>query len=419
MKKLLFILFIGCAAFTAKAQMATIFDAHISDSCSSRAGIIGDFSFNSTALTTQFVSKFYNGDYIDRESKDAIMGRSRNKNRIGAEANYGFFVAVKLDSVMHKKNVHFFLSLHDRYHFDTRYSDDLFKVGFYGNAPFAGKTANLSDFNLTYLHYQQLQLGFFSKQSDSTARFGVAFSFLKGQQYLAILAKKAELYTSEDGQYIDFNTSLQAAQSDTAHKGMSAFNGYGGSVDVFVEAPFNTRFGKSKIGLSVTDIGVIRYNKSSLYLNQDSLFHYTGFTIHNIYDLQDSAFAHTTTDSVKNKIAPFKKQYVSVTLPATLNLYFQTDFGKHFHLTEGVKYIYNANYNFMVYAKGSFYINNNLMLSASFGYGGYGRFNYGLGLFAHVGKGVFIYAGSNNIEGYIAQNQASGMGGYISLIKAF
>jgi hypothetical protein len=307
----------------------------------------------------------------------------------------------------------------DRQNFNARYSDDFYKLGFYGNAQYAGKTAILNDFNLNYVHYQQVQIGFFSSRSDSVARWGIGISFLKGQQLASILAKKAELFTSADGQYINFNTGMEVAQSDTAHKGLAAFNGSGASVDLYFEAPMFTKSLKSKITVSATDIGFIRFNNQSLYLKQDSLFHYTGFKINTIYDLQDSTFGHTNKDSIQNRIAPFKKQAVYVTLPAILNFTFETEFTKHFHLTEGAKYIYNANYNMLIYVKTSFYINKNFMLSGTFGYGGYGKYNYGIGVFANFGKGFILYAGSNNLEGFIAQNKASGMSGYVSLIKVF
>ena len=59
------------------------------------------------------------------------------------------------------------------------------------------------------------------------------------------------------------------------------------------------------------------------------------------------------------------------------------------------------------------------MLSATFGYGGYGILNYGLGINAKLGHGFMLYAGSNNIEGYIAPKKACGQGVYISLVKTF
>lgn len=418
MNKLL-IIFILFVTFSAKAQITAIFADEFPDSAKVRTGISADYSLNSSAFTNYFISKFYKGGYIDTDLKNLVLGRMRNTNRVGADLNYGIYAAFKLDSIFHKKNVSIFFSVRDRAHFDARFSKDFYKVGFYGNASFAGQTANLSDFNLNLLRYQQFQFGFFSSKLDSAARWGIGISFLKGEQFTSVLAKKAELFTSEDGQYIDFNTSLQVAQSDTSHKGLGAFNGYGASMDVYFEAPFKTRVGNSKLSVSVADIGLIRFNKNSLMLNQDSLFHYSGFRIKSVYDLQDSTFKNTSQDSIINSIVPFKKQAVSVTLPATLNLTFETNFSKHFHLTEGIRYTFNANQTLLTYLKADFYITPRFMISTTFGYGGYGKYNYGVGIFANLGNGFVIYARSNNIEGYIVPKKTTGQGAYISLVKNF
>ncbi|MGQ0829189.1 MAG: hypothetical protein ACT4ON_12445 [Bacteroidota bacterium] len=418
MKKVLIIL-IGLVSLHAKAQMLNIFADEFPDSAKLRIGIVTEYGLNSNAFTNQFVTQFYKGGYIDTDLKNEVLGRTKNTNRIGADFNSGIYVAIKPDSLFHKKHLSLFFGVRDRQHFDARFSKDFYKVGFYGNSQFAGETANFNNFNLNLLRYQQLQIGFFSTKLDSATRWGMSISFLKGEQYASILAKKAELFTSEDGQYIDFNTSIQVAQSDTARKGLGAFNGYGASVDIYLEAPFNTRFGISKLRVSIEDVGLIRFNDRSLQLKQDSLFHYTGFTINSIYDLQDSTFKGTSQDSIFNTIVPFQKQSFSVTIPATLNLSFETQFNKHFHLVEGIRYVFNANHTLLAYVKGVFYINPRLMLSTTFGYGGYGRFNYGLGIFAKLGKGFLVYAGSNNIEGYIAPKKTTGQGAYISLIKNF
>jgi hypothetical protein len=401
------------------AQIPTIFADDFPDSARTRVGLVGEYGINSNAITNKFITKFYNGGYIDIDKKDDVLGRVKNVNRIGGDVNYGIYVAFKPDSILHKKNVSVFLSFRNREHFDARFSNDLYKVVFYGNAQFAGKTANLNDFNFNLIRYQQLQVGIYSTKYDSAARWGIGLSFLKGESYTSILAKKAELFTSDDGQYIDFNTSLQAMQTDTTHKGIGAFNGYGASADVYFEAPFKTRVGNSKIRISVSDLGVIRFNTQSYKLTQDSLFHYSGITINNINNIQDSTFNQLSKDSIINSLLPLKKQAFSVTLPSVLNLCFETKFNDRFHLTEGIRYMFNANYKLLSYVKGDFYINSRLMMSATFSYGGYGHFNYGLGVFANFGNGFMLYAGSNNIEGFIVPSKTTGQGAYLSLVKNF
>ena len=419
MKKVFIIFIAAVISLQARAQISNIFADQFPDSAKMRIGVVAEYGINSTAFTNQFVSKFYRGGYIDTDLKNLVLGRIRNTNRIGADVNSGVYIAIKPDSVFHNKYLSIFCSIRDRQHFDARFSKDFFKVGFYGNSQFAGEIANLNGFNLNLLRYQQLQIGLFSTKLDSSAHWGIGVSFLKGEEYTSVLAKTAELFTSEDGQYIDFNTSLQVTQSDTSHKGLGAFNGYGASVDIYFEAPFKTRLGNSKLRISVADVGLIRFNDKSLVLKQDSLFHFTGFKINSIYDLEDPTFKSASQDSIINTIAPFQKQSFSVTLPATLNLNFETQFSRRFYLTEGIRYVFNANYTLLAYIKSDFYIHPKVMISATFAYGGYGHFNYGLGVFANIGKGFLIYAGSNNVEGYIAPKKTSGQGAYISLVKNF
>ncbi len=419
MKKILFILAILSVQINADAQIAAIFSDEFPDSTKLRIGLVADYGVNATALTAQFVNKFYKGGFIDVDLKDQVLKRTKNMNNIGADLNYGIYVGIKLDSLFHKKNVSLFFSVRDRAHFDARYSKDFYKVGFYGNSDFAGQTADFNDFNLNFLRYQQLQVGLFSSKYDSAARWGIALSFLKGEQYSSIFAQKAELFTSEDGQYIDFNTTMQVAQSDTAKKGIGAFNGMGASIDIYFEAPFKTRFGDSKLRVSVADVGAIKFNDKSLFLNQDSLFHYEGFNVSSVYDLQDSTFANTSQDSVINAIAPFKNQSFSVTLPSVLNLSYENRFTKHFEMVEGIRYVFNGNYHLLAYVKGNFIINPKFEISATVGYGGYGKFNYGLGVFANLGKGFIVYAGSANLEGFVTPKKACGQSAYISLVKNF
>lgn len=419
MKKFISILFIFVISSGLQAQIAAIFSDEFPDSAKTRIGIGADYDLNSNALTTAFISKFYKGGYIDADLKNSVLDRVKNKNRMGANINYAVYAAFQLDSIFHRQNISLFFSVRDRAHFDTKFSKDFFKVGFYGNASYAGKTADFSGFNLTLLRYQQLEVGIFSTKLDSAARWGIGVSFLKGEQYASIYGKTAEMFTSEDGQYIDFNTSLQVAQSDTSKKGLGAFNGYGASVDIYFEAPYKTRIGDSKLRVSISDIGLIRFNKQTLYLNQDSLFHYTGFTVNSIYDLQDSTFSNTSQDSIISAIAPFKKRAISVTIPSTLDMTFETQLSKRFNLTEGIRYVFNGNYSLLFYVKGNFIINKNFSLYAKCGYGGYGNFNYGLGAYANFGKGFVLYFGSNNLEGLIAPKKAGGQGAYISIVKNF
>jgi hypothetical protein len=418
--KKIYILFYLLILFSnGKAQIATLFSEELTELSKTRMGITSDYFVNASSLTANFINKFYKGEYIDATLKDQVQRLTKNSNRLGAELNYGIFAAFKLDSASHKDGFNLFFSVRDRFHMDSHFSKDFYNIGFYGNAAYAGRVANLNDFSLNMIRYQQFQIGIFSSKLDSAARWGIGLSFLKGEQYYSVLARKAKLFTSADGQYIDFDTDIEMAQSNPNNKGMQALNGFGASMDIYFEAPFQTHIGPSKLIVSVADIGLIRFNDQSLYRKQDSLFHYTGFQVKSIFDLQDSTFLQTSQDSIQNKILPSKKRSVTTTLPSTLNFSFESKINEHFHLAEGVHYIFNANYKLLAYIKGSIYFNKNVMMAATVGYGGYTGFNCGMGLGANLGAGFSVYAGSNNIEGYLLPEKTAGRAAYFSIIKNF
>lgn len=419
MKKIILLFYLLICFVDLKAQIAAPFADEFADTSKVRIGFTSDYFINASSFTTQFLRKFYQGGFIDVALKDQVSARTKNSNRAGAELNYGVYAAFRLDSLSRRNSFHVFFSVRDRQHVDAHIPKDFYNVAFYGNAMYAGKTADLNSFSFNLIRYQQLQVGLFSTKLDSGARWGIGLSFLKGEQYYSVMAHKAELFTSEDGQYIDFDTDIEMAQSNPSSKGLNAVNGLGAGLDIFFEAPFQTERGKSKLMISVSDIGLIRFNDQSVYRKQDSLFHYTGFKIKSIFDLQNSIFMNTSQDSIQNTVLPAKTRPVTATLPSTLNLSLESVFGRHFRLTEGIRYIFNANMNLLVYVKASVYFNKRVMLSASAGYGGFGGFNCGMGLGANLGAGFSLYAGSNNLEGYFAPTKTAGQSAYFSIVKHF
>ncbi|HRG37703.1 MAG TPA: DUF5723 family protein [Bacteroidia bacterium] len=419
MKKIYILFYLLIYLGESQAQIATIFPDVYTDTSQIRIGVAADGFANANALTADFISKFYRGGYIDVALKDKVLARTKNSNRVGAELNSGIFAAFRLDSFCHRAGFNLFFSVRDRQHFDMHYRKDFYKVGFYGNKAYAGRVANFADFSLNLIRYQQLQIGLFCSQLDSNTRWGISLSLLKGEQYRSILAKKTELFTSADGQYLTFQAQMEMGESDPAHKGLSSMNGLGVSMDIYFQAPLQTKLGEAKIEASISDIGMIRFNESSLYRKQDSVFRYDGLRINSIFDIQDSTFLKTSQDSILNNILPPSKRSVTATLPSTFNLSMQTKLSEHFYLTEGIHYIFNANYKLLAYIKGDIHFNKRFMISVTAGYGGYAEFNCGIGLALNAGKGYSFYAGTNNLEGFVVPSKVAGRAAYFSIIKNF
>ncbi|MEO6883944.1 MAG: DUF5723 family protein [Bacteroidia bacterium] len=404
----------------ARAQFDTLYINRTNDSIKASIGFYGNYDYNSNAITNRFLGTFLKNGFLDNSMKDAVSNRLQSTNRFGGDVQEGAYYTF----YSKKKEEKFFVAFKNCLHFDTQFSPDLFNVAFYGNQQYQGKTANFDNFNLNLLQYQQVEFGivkkiFFSEDTTNKAVFyGASIAILNGQQYTSITAKTAQLYTDINDQYINFNTSVMMNQSDTARKKFGSVNGIGAALNLFIYMPYITYKHKGSITIHVTNIGAIEWNKNASTYQQDSLFHYEGFQINNIYDLKNATFAAAQQDSVLKKLTTLKKQAYSTTLPATLDVSSTTNYGK-FQFTKGFNYIFNANYTMCYFIGGNYFFNPNFCLTTRISYGGYGFMSYGLGIVAKLKHNFTLTFASNDIEGFILPNSTTGGEMQVKLVKYF
>ncbi|MCC6690691.1 MAG: hypothetical protein IT235_04090, partial [Bacteroidia bacterium] len=162
MKKKLTIFFLFALTLIRAQSIYTPFEKnYLTDK--STLSFNADYFANSNALTSEFINTFYLNGYISQEIKDRVSKNLLNENRIGAEFNYSVFYKYKPDTLSKNSKIGFFASLKNRNHFDTRFSKDFFRLGFYGNKEFEGQIENLNDFNLNLYQYHLFQLGITKK----------------------------------------------------------------------------------------------------------------------------------------------------------------------------------------------------------------------------------------------------------------
>ncbi|MBL7892044.1 MAG: hypothetical protein JNL63_05400 [Bacteroidia bacterium] len=418
MRQVIYILFtLNCITLLAQ-EIYTPFDKNYIDH-KSTLSVSADYFFNSNAITSEFVNTFYKSGNITSKMKDGVSSNLILENRLGAELNYSVYYRYKPDTLSKNSKIGFFTSLKNRNHVDARFSNDLFKLGFYGNKQFAGEIADLTNFNLNLYQYQQFQLGVTKKINNGEVTYGLGLSMLNGQQYQSIHAKKAELYTALDGQYIDFNSNIIYKRSDTASSRLGSTNGTGFSIDVYADIPYMTKENRAeRMTIELRDIGMIWWNGNSETAKVDSIHHYEGVSIDNIFQLNSSSFGNTNTDSVLNKNVKFSPGKITTTLPAVFHFNSLSTVGK-WQFSKGIRFIFNANNKFNIYFIVNRYLTPKLMVSLGLAYGGYSLFNTNTGFAIDFGKGFMLRAYSNNIEGFIVPRLATGQGAALSLTKSF
>lgn len=382
------------------------------DSAKFSAGIYGDGFLNSASVNNRFFHQFRKGGYISGEIKDDISRNLGAGNRLGADVGYGVFFSQKIS-----ENWNYSLLISDRAHLNAQFPKELFDLILYGNKKFAGDTVILDNTNFNFLRYQQIQAGII-RTSGKGNRYGLAFSFLKGEENYYAKFNRARLFTEENGESLSVDFNAEINRTDTGNKGLDAFHGWGISCDLFSEFAFKVKERNSLFRAEINDIGAIQWNKKSLVYKADTSIHFEGIYISDIFQLNDSVLKTISPDTMMEDLQSSQvlKSHVSY-LPALMKLSWMLEVNKFLFSFE-MAHRLNANYNPFISLKTSYKFSSSFSASSKFSYGGYGKTAFGVELNLAI-KNFMLLAGSNNLEGLIFPEYSGGNSAFIALRKEF
>lgn len=414
-----FLLFISSSISKVHAQLQTTFEdinVHgIEKSSQSFIGLQSNYYYGSNKVTNQFFNTLYKGGYIDSATKNNEFDRLASRNKVGGELNFSLFAKLSSDSL---KNTYWFKAGGKDIAGFT-FSDNTFKLIFDGNSQFAGESIDLGKTVLNSIQFQYITAGVervVGKSQNMTVGAGV--SFVKGSDNLHIKIDRAILFTQEEGEYIDLDLNYSSEQTDTAFKNFEAFNGFGAGVDLYYLINMKN---KSQLNVSISDIGFMRWNTKSYLSSADTSYHFEGLEVSNVFDLLDTTSSDQNyQDTIINGFLPATERaaYTSI-LPAQLHLnYLHPIGGTSFYALAGLKYMFNPGYFPKVYAGGAWYTKNFDVIT-SVSYGGYTNLSWDLRLRKTFFKTFEIYAGCNNMLGYILPKMTSSQGAFVALNKYF
>jgi len=379
--------------------------------------LLGEGFLNSNTITNDFILSFYRGGFIDSILKEDATEKILSNNRFGGASKLGF--TYSYHSLDGNNKPTFSFSFFDRQYLDMKFSDDLFNTIFYGNKMFAGKTAALGNFSLNLLRYQQFRFGWDWKGDVTHGSYGIAFSLLSGEQNISIKTPTADLFTADDGTYLDFSLAMDVYQTDTANKKFFAQNGMGLSTDFYYELPYIVWKKPGTIIFEVKDLGFIRWNSNSMHYSADSSYHYNGIDVSDLFNL-DSNTTQFSVDSVIDKNTKFEKGQYTTNIPFTLDIHTKSYYGKQIAFEKGIICWFNTSAKPYYYAKLHFIFGRKKSADIAYiaAYGGYGRFNAGLEAKIDFAKHYSIHVIDNYLFSAIAQT-SYGMGLYLKLVRRF
>lgn len=378
----------------------------------------GSFETNSNAVNAEMIRFFLAGRYIDSSMKDRSLKRMKDNNRLGMDINAEISFFAKPDSGF-GKNWSYGITFGQRLLFGGKFSKDAYKLGFYGNAPFAGQTLNAGGLNAAYLNYQYLSLGFvkeFKGQKWHKA-LGFGATYANANQFFSLKADRASLFTEETGQYLDADVNYEMKQNDASKNKFFYPNGFG--VGGSLEFTMSDRKHHSFF-IRATNIGFMRFNTFSSYRSLDTTLTFDGVHVDNALKVNGEYLNHTLDSLARDFGGNTGSRPAYMMMPGSISAgYTYAAIPEKLYITGMANYTFFPGYfpQFSVRVAGT--PDPFVSVAGTFSYGGWGGFNGGVDLGFHFGEGWHLTIGTQTLQGIISERNTSGLSGRAGLIKRF
>ncbi len=367
----------------------------------------GNYSLNSTALNSTFLKSIYTGQYIDTDLKNSVQKKIGAYNLFGADVNASALYFHKIAS-----RTFFYAGVGYNIDLGVQFTGDLFNLVFYGNADYAGKTADLQGTQVKYMQSQSLQFGFSKEWKDSLKvkhRMDLGMSLIKGENMYDLTVNSGSFFTEQIGEYVDITIKGDMYQSDTNRFGLDAFNGLGAGLNFKYEIKKDTAY---RILFEVKNVGYIRWNGNTIQNEMDTTLRFEGIEIDNIFAIQDSTFENIDAQSIAGDGLKTEKAARWMLLPLTIHANYRHYLNAKNYIEGDINYKNWGTYVPKLIVAYGRRFNSCLSAEINGGYGGYGTYHAGAN-FSVDCKQLQFKVGASDVLGFIAPKQFSNQGVYL------
>ncbi|MBA2407919.1 MAG: hypothetical protein H0V65_08010, partial [Chitinophagales bacterium] len=254
--------------------------------------------FSSNAINIPFALAVFRDDFIDDEKKIEVTNRLRSVNAFELSSSAELFYRFEKNNFLFNTPALITLNFKAGSINEAKFTKDLFQIIFFGNASYAGATADFSQTeNLSY-RFHQLRLGVQKKFDfiNHNWEAGIGISVLAAKSGSSLKIDQGTLFTEQYGSFIDASYNFEYSVSDTLNKGYFAYDGIGTSADATLSyIPDN---GSLRLLFFMNDMGFIRWNRQSQLYSADSSLHFEGFEVIDLFNSSDSALLPFNKDSL-------------------------------------------------------------------------------------------------------------------------
>jgi len=413
MKKFFSFIFIAFVSVQVQSQVISELILLTQDSSylssTSLFGLRVDADYYSNSVSNAFLKKMTQGGFINEALKSSVYDQLDESNRAYARLASDLYFYNMADTVFPNRDWGLSLSLGARVDAQAVFSEDLFRLSFSGNKPFAGREADLSNSSGSFVQYQKVGIGLFHKKSFS----GVNVSFVNGQELFSTQIDNAQLFTSNDADSIALTYQGDAWYSDDSNRGFGVGNGAGAAIDLFWNLTLADGNGLLMIGLQ--DFGFIQWSSRTTRYSANNTFPFKGWDLEEVLDSDNPISFSSLRDSLA--VEESKEAHLTL-LPANLDLALIKKISDKYYYKVAVR----ARFLEVIFPElnaGILYKpNEHLLAGANLAYSVYGSLQLGLSIEYIMGKTWLLQVNSNDALGTLNITER-GQSASLSISKFF
>ncbi len=378
--------------------------------------------FESNSLDRIFLDYTLYGGQISDSIKSNWIKSGNNNNIIYSE------ISNSLSYRYHFTGHNVGFSVADINILNASSTDDFLRIVLEGNFYHQDRTLDFSGTSIRADRFQQFKIKYTREINNMKITGGI--SYLAGNHHISYLLEKGSLYTAPFGTYLDVEYSMDAFITDTSNFSLLANNGNGIAMDV--GADFTIR--EYDIHVSLSDLGFIMWNNSSITLATDSAFNFQGIEVDDIFTFNDSVLeANNIQDNITKTNNNSFKSYIPATVHFSLSGKNEDKYLKNYifgiiakwqpymdnkplsleKINQGFK---ESNYSPLYYVNTKFY-HKSYTISPTFSYGGYSE-NENIGLALSKGLKNKFTIGTYHLED-LFNSEGNSLGGYFNIYLQF
>ncbi len=394
---------VGLPAARQRADSLLLNDATMGRMTSSGRSLRLEFAglFDSNTLRNELVTGLWRGERLSRETRQRSDALQNDDGRAGylldLELQYRWGQRLFGDDRLRP-------IVRAGYHdvMGVRFTEDLYRVTFFGNADYEGRNAELGPAEYWHVRYQTIGFGAEWKKSGSY----VLLQAVNGQHLSRAIIDEADLFTAIDGRYLRLDLNGRYLLSADAPDDGFHSNGTGGALSARWCHPVRWPFASGRLDLEVKDLGGIVWNRSSRRVERDSVIIYRGITVNDVFDLDGSLVGNASLQDTLG--LGFSVTRVTTALPFSLAAALRVAASHAMVYEARIEYRYLPGYmpHGMIAARHVFAGRNAVRAEAS--YGGFGALRIGAGYERVVAHGVWLSLRTTNLPGLVSL-QARGM----------